>query len=403
MKLPVVGWGVLEYAPNGQHRTEVSEVEFLLTPSSERVLRQRGPSTTVFESNSWVFQDEDVDHIRSIAAPQHASFTSPKQEGRSDDRSLSPSPTHSNLPTKPDVASFPSKERSVALLDLRNELLLKLGSRWSLPRRVSALNGEGIYSHQLEVTVGCTLRSLRQIANIVRTRVTGGRSLSVPSFEDLVRCSLAIDAVHIYLHSLWDICEVLDIRDRRDYNEMVVKVSSGSKGKCLIIMGSAGQKEEQRDGTSCALNRLIVGSSAMPTLPSKLLTSTSSTISCASPPPSRVYGPHNVVIQQQRNGWDEGLRCYTSKWETVTLEEQDSMPYDMEVGDSTIHEATRHCFQFHWKPADTPSPRRWSKDALNNGDEVLGYLSLSLPTVACVGAHTVRGVKNALNNSRDDK
>lgn len=196
--------------------TEESEVEFWLTPSSERTLQQRRRFTTVFEYNSGVFHFEDVDHIPSMDTLQHKSFISPKWEGLSYHRSLSPSTIPSNIPNKQNVPSGPRKEICGALLDMRNKLLLKLGYRWALPRHVLYLNWEVIYRQQLEVTVGCTFHSFHEIANNVRTFITDTRSLSVHSFDArLCGARWPYKFFHIYLHSLWNICEFLDILDPR--------------------------------------------------------------------------------------------------------------------------------------------------------------------------------------------
>jgi len=52
-----------------------------------------------------------------------------------------------------------------------------------------------------------------------------------------------------------------------------------------------------------------------------------------------------------------------------------------------------------WRPAENPSSRKWSTDALNIGRDKLGFLTVTLPVLACVGAHTVGGVEKVLRAS----
>ena len=459
---PVHATGMIYYSSYGKHDEEVATVEFLYTVQQGRLIREKGSSTVTLDCNSWIFAHEiepqpekrgstseyepvtdrvqlttelnqltteqtqpTTEHIQPSTERTQPSteHTAPTTERNQPDTTksvqnvqnvYSPTTTPSSDPTRgrPFRIEQYVEQRSVngtiqcdvhgrvALLETRNELLIVLGTKWPIVPRLSCLRAEWIYSNQIRVSVGCTLRAFQFIANFVHSRVTESASFCIPPLQQLHRCSRAIDQAHIYLHKLEDLCDVLDIRDGRDFELLLQQRTKTSNGTVVMLMGSAGMTQAMVDDVEREVCRVVVGTSVLPkTLPptkGKLVRS--GTVDSDSNSPVHEHWKHHYVFEQPKTGWDDGMGCYTSEWRMVDMAVCNSPPFNVDAGEDELNKATKNCIQLTWKPAETPSGRKWSSDALHNGVEVLGFMTLSLPAVACTGTHTTTSLSVLMDN-----
>ena len=159
-------------------------------------------------------------------------------------------------------------------------------------------------------------------------------------------------------------------------------------------MGSAGQITDGLGVDASVYNRLVIGSSVM--------THYERSGSIPSQPAVRQnFKDHiSTVMQQKRCNWDDVAACYINPWHALQgrrLSEL-NLPFDGVERKDGLLDAGR-CFRLVWVPTKTASSRRWTADALNVGDDVLGFLTLALPTPACVGVHTACDVQRVVQET----
>lgn len=148
------------------------------------------------------------------------------------------------------------------------------------------------------------------------------------------------------------------------------------------FLGSAGQK--RNEGRESGMNRLVTGTNFMGTLDTYPTTALYSSTYL----PLRLIGAPVHIFEQRREGWDDGMQCVNSPWVFVQNFTQYFIPYDT-VEKNNRHSNTTNFFQLTRRRALTPSPLKWSRDALHTGEHVLVFLTLSLLVVACVRSYTV--------------
>jgi len=208
----------------------------------------------------------------------------------------------------------------IPLVEIRQELLRTVGSRWSVPRKMGKVTGEGVYCERMDVSVLCTLRTMQRIANFVRTCVNGSEAMSILSFSRISRCSLAVSSITVLVHSLrhnvtqYVICDVLRLRDESDYNGILSQSTGNEPGACVILMGSAGQARVMKEGHQRTLNLVVVESSVMRTLPFSVAEQGHDAGSVENDGQVTLTGFHTHVFEQQRVGVDVGVGCHTTTW-----------------------------------------------------------------------------------------
>lgn len=397
---PVVGIGVLLYTKYGNYSEESARVEFLRSNSHELLLRHYGSECTVFDSCSW-FYDGDKYPLISSTKPSIPETSTGKHRESSDndsadtgDSTVDPSIHITNLNSSPPLTQRESLVPMLlatsstyanilghALLEIRKELMLKIDTQWALPRHASTLAGEGYVNHGLEVTIGCSLRTAQCLAATTRNRIEGSKAVAVPDFPEVERCSLAIERIVILLFSLKEVCELLDIRDRRDYQRLLMQSRKIGRAGVLTVAGSAGRKEKSDKST---WTRAVIGSSFMQTVPNTNLA---------------LYDTHDIICEQHKVAWDDGMRCFMSPWVLSDRNESVGAPYDLSGEGNDIVSRSERCFKLFWTPGRMPVTRNWTSDALNTGGDTLGFLTLCVPVVAFYGQHTVNGVNNVLVES----
>ncbi|MEM1003272.1 MAG: hypothetical protein AAGH46_11555, partial [Bacteroidota bacterium] len=435
---PVIGCGMIEYDAYQKHSKEICEVEFLLSSANERLVRHVRDDKANAETNSWVFKIQDTanfkigtvnDENRNL--PSQNNFRIDVQECNIHTESSSQSEynhtnslgessgshlqiqdntpvsnlninleqTQNNISKKYSAefrlshleqglshlrneVGFMKQEQMISaiLFELRNEFLLRLGTRWPFFRQIWSSKGEGIYAQQLEVSVGCTLQSLLSIVHYIRNYVQKEDLFAVPSFDKLYNCSLTTADISIFMSNLRNVCDVLKLRDKSDYYKLLLQLSMGNQAKVLQFMGCAMQGTGYDNVSS--VNRLFFGSSIV------------------DPNNPIVKQKYDIVFEQPRRDWDDGIGTFASKWISLDVTKFHTMithSSSCSEGDENI--SSKNYFRFVWKSAETPSKRKWSADALNNSGDVLGFLTLSVPIVACIGPYTVNGLTSILQDT----
>ena len=431
---PVVATGVIRYEAYGRHKVEECEVEFLLTPGKDRLLRHKGTNTEDFDTNSWLYLSESFPTLKEAPEMVGRTATSDAASG-CDASTVGPgmtsdaaggcdvSPTKTNAPVNSTdmhiVACVPSRnvgnegsvasllpvaydELPIALLEIRNELLLKLGARWSIPRKLITMTGDGLYGYTIQASVGCTLIAFQVVAKQISVLLPNDRAVCVPSFYEAQRCSISIPEIKIYVHDLQSLCIILGINDFRDFRNMLSQDTRTSSERLLLFVGAAGQKKVRDGNGTVTVNRAVLGNSVMPrNMPTVHSRSCLSPTSGSATELGVLQGGHDHVFEQPHTFYDEVVKCYHSPWRKVAIPQDEYVPFDMNVdsaGDCNVDEASTQCIYLSWKPAATPSRRRWTDDALHTGREVLGFLSLNVFVVACMGTHSIRELGRLLRD-----
>lgn len=222
---------------------------------------------------------------------------------------------------------LPDVMTCLILLEVKNKLLLTIGSFCPLLRRMSGICQEGLYSDPMEVSVFCTLRVMQSISRVVQTCTVPGEALFLPSFPNIKRFSLEIESVNVYLHSLRKVCDMLHMCSPRDYDRILRQFTQNKVGECLLLMGSESQKVIKRDGTDSIVNRIVVGSSVLPFLPKNVVQAATNEDVQADGGVRELKGMHDHVFEQNRTLWENGGRCHTASWRRVTYAVEDGSPF----------------------------------------------------------------------------
>lgn len=400
------GIGIIEYCDHGRHKSCTSQVRFYRTKSGDRVLRDAEdcPDSTI--CNSWRFVSEpraesQIEAKRHVDCHASGGTSQPGKKHRSGDQSG----TDSVLVPRFLVNKWKKLEDTVRclrqdlllmmtkpatesmLLFLRNELLLALDQDFGFPRTVVNCQVSDIFCSSLQVTVPCTLNDMQRLARRICESEYPLAACLPSALRDQRHWSLATTEVVIRLHTLRHLCCVLNMKQEEDYNRMLCRLSTRAGGKStLFLLGSAGQGVTSNEDDSVTFNRIVLGSSVYG------VRDTGLSASCAPCSP-----PDGLLLEQRRVGWDDGLKWFTAPWcRAVPIEEQPTPPFELKDMTGSPFAAEKHGFCVMWSKGAEPNSRHWSMDARHSAGEVLGALTLNVPTVALSGHEVVMGVVDAV-------
>jgi len=234
---PVVARGVLDYEAYQNYSQEVTEVEFILLNGDQCLVKQFGVNAVELDTNTWLHAAEatlSTDEIHTL--DEHFSANSDEDDEGAGGRRCKNSKLaeddrvterismleHTVSLMQQDVDQIRKSETSLTeVFELRNELIFKRGSRWPFSREIWTFKGEDTFFHNIEATVGCSLRAMRSIAVHIQRNLRPSSLVSTTRFHEVEACSLAIQKISVDVATLRELCDVLFINDGADYAKML--------------------------------------------------------------------------------------------------------------------------------------------------------------------------------------
>lgn len=116
---------------------------------------------------------------------------------------------------------------------------------------------EFILAHSLEASRRCDPLTMLESAISILQSVGKEDMVARPLWVDLGRCLLAVKCITRFVRSLRFICNIFQMHDPGDFNEMQLQAAHGKSGTIVQFFGSAGQTIVKKDSR---VNRLVVGS-----------------------------------------------------------------------------------------------------------------------------------------------
>ena len=386
---PVIGNGIIEYSARLGYEKETNTVEFLTSEEHPRLIRHSDSNSSCYDTMSWEFSS--VQRNSEMEASSTTPHLSSNSGGNAELRqSISTStPPNIIMPANVDIVGRSCDMRAceIIFLHLKHDMLRKMGPKWPFHRDVWSTNAEGMFPGSIQVSTACDLQSMRLMASIITNSIGEENCFAIPSFPDLPTCSLAISEISIYLRDLKSVFKILRLRDIQDYKQALYQVTRGQNGSVVQVMGCAGQ-EDTGTVTNVKLNRLILGGSVL--LRRSFRRQDDGEMEKEWSTVFSMKG--NNVVQQTQDDFDIASQAFLAPWRLLSSYEVENVgfPFSMAGVNRNITDYTS--FRLSWTPIPAPSSRKWSSDALNNNGEVLGYVTLTLPTVACTGSHTTNAI-----------
>ena len=319
-----------------------------------------------------------------------------------------------------------------SLLDSHSFSVL-LSLRWSLAKslekplkrtNLTDLSKYGLASDILSVKVQCDHNSFMTIAkyienmyNTTNLSYRDSRVAFAPPFPVIHSGSQSASDLSIIFATLSDLTHLLNIRDERDYEHIMVKENVTESASFFRLLGTYAITTDEPDPVTsneqtssvsvCTTSsahesqsiRLYVASApvqvefgpvATPREPTQPL------------PSSNTAGFHSVLLTQKCENFSTSKSCFQADWVPYKVRSKFNVVTKLDA-DCDIHSRQiKDHFVMSWNPAPSPSASKWTSDMLANRGNVPGSITLQVPLIYIESRHNIGMLSKVLDNQIED-
>lgn len=307
--------------------------------------------------------------------------------------------------------------------------------KWALLRQLEKplkalklpeLSTLGVAQSSYVVSAQCDDATFRDLtSSMVRTHQyfqgskRTGRIAFTPSYDIIQSGSCAVNELTVIFSSLSDVAALLNIRDDKDYESMVVKESVNESSSFLRLLGtysvsqtpSAGTKTTADASKSFESSSVCANSNDVSTTQhEKYLQLYVASAPVAVTDDKRTEaidgGSHTglrlfrtVVIEQKCAHFSKVSNAFQTPWRVKRCSSNFNVACDFDL-DGEVRECNlSEYFTLSWSPLVQPSCKKWTRDIRFIGEHCPGNLRLTVPYIFFSAHKNVKDLSVVLDNT----